>query len=401
MLTKLTLIFLLTLQFDDAWSQQQEGDTCVDDQTNSLGVCKPSDSCVTAKINYEKSRIFPTFCKYSAFGPTLVCCRDGNTVVQTPRPRTADPQPLFKDPNDNRRISEKKCDAYSRQVVRRVDITTLHVDEDDGVSLAASQCPYTGVDLIIGGENALVGEFPHMAAIGWPTFEGFDFKCGGSLISTRYVLTAGHCTRDAGGQTQEPVVVRLGDQNIDSSIEDGAKPIDVAIRNIIKHPEYNPPVVYHDIALLELVTDVKFSSNIRPACLWTREDYGKNNKGIATGWGVINIDTQETSKELQKVSLSLLDNRFCDRILEHIKNRHWHGFVPSQMCAGELRGGKDTCQGDSGSPIQVTSKTNRCIFYVLGLTSFGKKCGVEGLPAIYTRVSSYIDWIESVVWPGE
>jgi secreted trypsin-like serine protease len=58
-------------------------------------------------------------------------------------------------------------------------------------------------------------------------------------------------------------------------------------------------------------------------------------------------------------------------------------------------------QGDSGSPIQVTSKNNRCLFYIMGITSFGKKCGDEGLPAVYTRVSHYLDWIEGIVWPGE
>lgn len=58
-------------------------------------------------------------------------------------------------------------------------------------------------------------------------------------------------------------------------------------------------------------------------------------------------------------------------------------------------------QGDSGAPLQVVSKKNPCVYYVMGLTSFGGKCAQSGQPAIYTRVSSYLNWIEGIVWPGQ
>nr|AEW46877.1 seminal fluid protein CSSFP027 [Chilo suppressalis] len=378
-----------------------EGDSCVEEYTGSLGTCTPLDSCQSAKLIYEKAGLKPTFCRYNAFGESLVCCKDGKTILQTSKPRSADPSPLWTYENDKRRVSERKCDAYSRSVVQKVDVSALLVN-DEGVSVVASKCQYTGVELIIGGEDANRGEFPYMAAIGWANSEGgYDFKCGGSLISSKYVLTAGHCTNDPRAYTPEPVAARLGEQNLDANVNDGADPVDVPIRHIISHPKYKPPSKYHDIALLELASDVQFEDAIRPACLWTRPDFGENNKAVATGWGVVDTLTKETSKDLQKVSLSLLDNTFCDPLLEWSWNRNWKGFVPEQMCAGELRGGRDTCQGDSGSPLQVTSPENHCLFYVMGVTSFGKKCGDSSQPAIYTRLSSYIDWIESVVWPGE
>jgi secreted trypsin-like serine protease len=55
-------------------------------------------------------------------------------------------------------------------------------------------------------------------------------------------------------------------------------------------------------------------------------------------------------------------------------------------------------QGDSGGPLQVVLEKPYCMYSVVGVTSFGKFCGFKNSPAIYTRVSSYIHWIESIVW---
>lgn len=84
--------------------------------------------------------------------------------------------------------------------------------------------------------------------------------------------------------------------------------------------------------------------------------------------------------------------------------------------SGVLKGGKDTCGGgkygdlikenfdiqmnisDSGGPLQTTIG-NQCVFNIIGLTSYGSTfCGGKNSPGIYTRVSSYIDWIEEKVW---
>ncbi|KAF2897956.1 hypothetical protein ILUMI_08219, partial [Ignelater luminosus] len=54
--------------------------------------------------------------------------------------------------------------------------------------------------------------------------------------------------------------------------------------------------------------------------------------------------------------------------------------------------------GDSGGPLQIRNSNNSLQFYVIGVTSFGKGCGVQNIPGVYTRVSNYVPWIESVVW---
>lgn len=54
-------------------------------------------------------------------------------------------------------------------------------------------------------------------------------------------------------------------------------------------------------------------------------------------------------------------------------------------------------QGDSGGPLQ--SVTADGLNRLVGVTSFGRGCG-SPVPGVYTRVSRYLDWIESVVWPN-
>lgn len=43
--------------------------------------------------------------------------------------------------------------------------------------------------------------------------------------------------------------------------------------------------------------------------------------------------------------------------------------------------------------------TQGCVSQQIGITSFGRICGLEKSPGVYTRVSKFIPWIESVVWP--
>lgn len=69
-------------------------------------------------------------------------------------------------------------------------------------------------------------------------------------------------------------------------------------------------------------------------------------------------------------------------------------ILDGHICAGDS-GNVRECQGDSGGPIIIEFDQ---VTYVLGITSFSLGCA--GLPpSIYTRVSSYIDWIQSIVWP--
>lgn len=67
----------------------------------------------------------------------------------------------------------------------------------------------------------------------------------------------------------------------------------------------------------------------------------------------------------------------------------------SQLCAGGVYA-KDTCDGDSGNSLMKISGN---VWVVEGIVSFGRGCGVEDWPAVYTRVASFDQWIRYQLKP--
>ena len=192
--------------------------------------------------------------------------------------------------------------------------------------------------------------------------------------------------------SKPPDMVRLGSHNLNTT---NAQQLDVKILIIILHPKYSTTAYYHDIALLKLTTSVEFTKYIQPACLWQLPDIEIPN-AIATGWGRTAF-LGPKSNVLQKVNLNIIDQSICKSIYRK-ERRLPRGIMQSQFCAGHLEGGMDTCQGDSGGPLQAVLPEFNCVKLVIGITSFGKFCAAANAPGVYTKVYSYLDWIEQIVF---
>ncbi|XP_041980971.1 uncharacterized protein LOC121734426 [Aricia agestis] len=284
------------------------------------------------------------------------------------------------------RISEKKCLEYVWKRRQFEKCEKYHKKHVYG---------------IIGGYEAMPGDFPHMAAIGWRTiFGGWTFKCGATIISPRFLVTAAHCTKSKPHrilQNTVPEIVRLGVVNLKHFPNNDA--VDVNISRIMKYPKYKSPRKYFDIALLELQEEVKFGAAIQPACLWSKSSTKELGKRVvASGWGITNVDKRSPSSLLRAVNLLMINEELCEHLLKPFANRHWSKLADHQLCAGELAGGLDACQGDSGGPLQVQMDNQHKMYYLIGVTSFGYSCGLPNVPGLYTRVASFIDWIEDNVW---
>lgn len=278
-----------------------------------------------------------------------------------------------------KRISETQCDQYPTAT---------------GLS-----------DHIFNGVAAQFGEFPHMAALGYGEVPPNGtapslFRCAASLISVQFLLTAAHCLRE------RPTFARLGVLELQPArVFD--EPLDIAIRTVIPHPEYNPVTYRNDIALLELEQPAIDWPFVDPACLYTKPlDLGGDGTDGARlpvlsvqGWGTVLPGDTDPAARLMKANISVLERDACIASLPRTR-RNPAGLHDGQLCAlgrNELNETvADTCPGDSGGPLELIVAGGR--HYLVGITSNGYACG-SPIPGIYTEIAHYLDWIESIVWP--
>ena len=166
--------------------------------------------------------------------------------------------------------------------------------------------------------------------------------CGASLISDRWILTAAHCTR---GERAGNIQALLGEHDYSSNKE--TEMIRVGIAEIINHPDYHHQTTDIDFSLLKMKKTIDFSkySHIRPICLPTdaSQDY-TDFTATVSGWGTLSSGGS-SSKKLREVDVKVLSNSDCKNSYSYPSS-----WITSQMlCANVDGGGKDACQGDSGT----------------------------------------------------
>merc|ERR1712071_520629 len=108
---------------------------------------------------------------------------------------------------------------------------------------------------IVGGEDASYGEFPHQIMLlrGGP--DG-SLMCGGSLVSSNMVVTAGHC---CDGQSANRLGVAVGSHKLHSMDSDQEN---IQVSKVILHEDYDSFNILNDICLLELESAATMGSHV-------------------------------------------------------------------------------------------------------------------------------------------
>ncbi|KAF2367065.1 Serine proteases trypsin domain [Trinorchestia longiramus] len=249
-----------------------------------------------------------------------------------------------------------------------------------------------------GGHAAKVGEFPWMVSI---RINGGHF-CGGVLIHNKFVLSAAHCTER---RPVKFVTVVVGEYNLLNAEHPVTEQI-MEVQQIFTHQNFSKRYIA-DISVLELKNSVVWSKAIRPLCLPDMQFDGTNNPldnspATLAGWGW--SDEQANGgvrmNTLQKATLKIVPKSTCqtwytENTGKPLGDPQSIVLYDTHICAGLKNGDKDACQGDSGGPLMVRDSQGQQV--IVGIVSSGIGCGRPGLPGLYTRVSRYLDWIQTTV----
>lgn len=221
---------------------------------------------------------------------------------------------------------------------------------------------------IVGGSAANTNQFPHQVAL---LRSGSSLSCGGSLIRTKWVLTAAHCVYN-GNQVIRPSQITVLAGTV--SLNKGG--IRRNVQRIIPHERYGN--FQNDVALLELAQSYLPSSSIRTIPL-ARTEVPAGSTVTISGWGRLYANGP-IPNALQYNRATAVSARDCAAQT---------GINSGLLC---LRSAVNNgaCNGDSGGPAVYNNQ-------LVGVANFViNYCG-SNAPDGYAKVSDFVQWIESRV----
>ncbi|XP_021914444.1 trypsin-2-like isoform X2 [Zootermopsis nevadensis] len=203
---------------------------------------------------------------------------------------------------------------------------------------------------IVGGKLVNISKIPYQLSL---QFEG-EHKCGASIISRRWAVTAAHCVvRDWDeGEIVEAVTLslRAGSNRND---EGGALH---GVARVIPHQMYDQDVYDYDIALLKVKPPFVIGPNVRAIRLPSRNYLAATGaKAKVSGWGhrqVVQASAafmsqnkelarskarKQTGNLLRRANVTIVSRGVCHEVYPELTSR--------MLCAGRYpTGGTDSCQ---------------------------------------------------------
>lgn len=260
--------------------------------------------------------------------------------------------------------------------------THVNADQTQFKNNSVSLNTVSSTTKIIGGTKADSNEYPWMTALIYSDVEASVGQfCGGSLIASQWVLTAGHCVYELSADELE---VLIGQSQLSGS---GGERI--AVDRIVVLPGYNPSTDFGDIALLHLAQP----SNQNPVDIITRVQRPlimPFESATIIGWGNMSTFGHDYPDDLMEAEVMMLPFGFGSSSYGSLF------IAPGMIVAGYIRGDIDSCDGDSGGPLVVLNEA-QTDWVLAGITSWGEGCARPYAPGVYTNVLFFSRWIIRVI----
>lgn len=228
---------------------------------------------------------------------------------------------------------------------------------------------------IVGGTEAVNGAWPWQVSL---QIRG-QHVCGGSIISSVWILSAAHCFE----KYSSPNLWNV--KSGDISLLKMSSSVGKTVTKIISHKRYDPKTNDNDIALLKLSSPLTYTSTVRPVCLPNvGVDLSPERQAWITGWGAVR-SYGPSPDTMNQAQVTIYRRETCNQrsVLDG-------ALTETMICAGKLSGGVDSCQGDSGGPLVVKQGD---VWWLAGDTSWGIGCAMKNRPGVYGNVSYFVNWV--------
>ncbi|XP_060527086.1 trypsin-1-like [Cylas formicarius] len=232
------------------------------------------------------------------------------------------------------------------------------------VILCLSPLPGRGGDpKIVGGTATDIKNHPYQISLQY----GKRHICGGTILSTKYALTAAHCTE---GLMAASMAIRAGS----STSSSGGQLVKVL--TVRQHPKFDSRRVDYDVSVLEVAPQFIFSESVR-SLVPANSEPGEGGLVTVTGWGTTKETSDFLPDRLRVTQIPVVGRTKCRLSYARL------GQITDRMiCAGVLgQGGKDSCQGDSGGPLIAGGR-------LAGVVSWGYGCARPRYPGVYASVAN-------------
>ncbi|XP_001861619.2 chymotrypsin-2 [Culex quinquefasciatus] len=223
---------------------------------------------------------------------------------------------------------------------------------------------------IAGGIPAEQGEAPWMVSMRNSLNIHF---CGGTLLNSRFVLTAATCMQ---GRLSSATMAVLGSRFLNTV----AAPY-YGLQTIT-HPQFNQNTLEFNVALFQTIQNVIFTSIVQPIQL-DANFIEPGSRGRMFGWG----HTEEgsgNSNALNFVNLNVINNDNCRNFLGADGVR----VGESSLCTLN-REGQGLCTNDAGGALTLDNMA-------IAVASWKIPCAT-GRPDVFVRVSAIRDWVVSII----
>lgn len=230
---------------------------------------------------------------------------------------------------------------------------------------------------IVGGHQPHQSFRTHLAAFS----SGTHFVCSGSVLSSRWVLTAAHC------DIRQSMRVIIGAARLPEGAERN-------VEAVLRHPEFSPSTDSpFDVAVVRLSADVPVDTRFVLVNINQSAPVPQSYVRVA-GYGQTS-ETASFDAQLRQVDVPIVSMSDCQaRYASANPDLAARLSEDSQLCAGIDAGGCDACHGDSGGPLVYLDANQNLV--QAGIVSFGIGCARAYLPGVYTRVAFFEPWLRQV-----